>query len=254
MSLTRDEALAIQQRAMTDFVRVTGASAPGSRVEEAPGVVASVVPATPGRSITNSVFFTDRAALLARLDHLAEVYEREGVSAWTVWVPDFDTESAAELERRGHVFDGDPLAMVLELADWQAPELGDLDWDDAGSGEVAGALNDLAYGLDSDGLAPAVVAPPPQVRQFQARVDGEVACVLSTIDHHDDLGFYWVATHPQHRGKRLASRLMTAVLSEARERGMQTSSLQASKMGRSVYRRLGFESYFRLAMWERRQV
>ena len=61
--------------------------------------------------------------------------------------------------------------------------------------------------------------PPdlPELRLYQARVDGEPACVLATLDHDGDLGFYFVATHPDHRGLGLASRLISAALVEGRE-------------------------------------
>ena len=253
MSFDRDEVLSIQRRAMRDWVAMLGQSAPDSSLDEADGVSASVVRAVPRRSIANSVTYLDPAQLIGRLDHLARLYDANGIEAWTIWVPDFEGETIAELERRGHSFDGDPAAMVLELADWDPPEVGDLDWDTDGTGEVAGALNDRAYGLESDGFAAGLVSPPEFVRSYQARVGGEVACVLATIDHEDDLGFYFVATDPDHRGRGLASRLMVVALADARERGLRTSSLQSSKLGRPVYERLGYESYFRFHMYERRR-
>ena len=53
------------------------------------------------------------------------------------------------------------------------------------------------------------------------------------------------------RGRRLASRLLTAALLEARERGMKTSSLQASALGSPIYERLGYRTYFRFHIMER---
>ena len=144
--------------------------------------------------------------------------------------------------------------MALELETWDAPDLGDLDWDGDATGETWAHLNDIAYDpAATDGLGVAIADPPEYVRLYQARVGGEPACVLGTIDHQDDLGFYFVATHPDHRGKGLASRLIVAALSEARERGILTSTCQASAMGEPVYRKLGYEPYFRLELYERRR-
>jgi predicted acetyltransferase len=77
--------------------------------------------------------------------------------------------------------------------------------------------------------------------------------VLATIDHEDDLGVYFVATYPEHRGKGLASRLLTAALIEGLDRGMRTSSLQSSARGEPLYARLGYEADFRLHLYELRR-
>jgi GNAT superfamily N-acetyltransferase len=242
--------IAIQQRALRDFIGLLGAGADGSSVKQRDGVIASVVPACPRRSIANSVSYAGTDAMIEQLGPLAELYAAAGIDAWTVWTPDYDGKAIAALERSGHAIDASPAAMAMELDAWQGPEIGDLDWDVDGSAAVSGPLNDLAYGLDLDGVAPALTRSPDFVRNYQAREDGEVVCVLGTIDNAEDLGFYFVATHPDHRGKGLASRLMAAAIAAARERGMRTSSLQASKMGEPLYLRLGYEPHFRFHMYE----
>ena len=89
---------------------------------------------------------------------------------------------------------------------------------------------------------------------WAARDRGELACVMATHrPRRDDLGVYFVATHPEHRGRGLASRLVTAALLDARERGLLSSSLQGSPMGRSIYTRLGYTTDFELRMYERRK-
>ena len=90
------------------------------------------------------------------------------------------------------------------------------------------------------------------LRLYRARVDGATASVLGTIDQGDDCGVYLVATLKGHRGEGLSRRLLHLALAEARERGMRTSSLQASKLGQPVYERLGYETVCELQMWERR--
>jgi hypothetical protein len=45
---------------------------------------------------------------------------------------------------------------------------------------------------------------------------------------------------------------MGVALTEARERGMRTSTLQASGAGEPVYKKLGYSSFGRLQMWEHR--
>lgn len=251
--IDRERLLALQRRGLRDCVAALGVSSPGARLFERDGVAAAVVPACPERSIANSVTFSDREALLGALDELAGLYADAGVVAWTVWVPEFDAETLAALAAAGHAFDGEPLAMACELDGWSAPPAGDLDWDRDVDPAILGHLNDLAYGLAPEvGMGRSLATPSAEMALYQARVEGRPACVLATMDHDDDLGFYWVATDPAFQGRGLASRLISVALAEARDRGLATSSLQASGRGQAVYERLGFEGGFRLHLYERR--
>jgi GNAT superfamily N-acetyltransferase len=261
--IARELALAIQRRGMADWIAMLGGSAPDSRVVELDGVVGAVVPAVPQRSIANSVSYQDAARLEAALDELAAEYERAGVAAWTVWTPEFDADAIAALERAGHRFDGRPAAMIAELDDFEPPDLGGLDYDAEGDMATLGRINDSAYGFDpGDGMGALFGATPEDLdlRLYRARLDGEVSCVLATIDHEPvegadgrDCGIYFVATTQTARGRGLATRLLAAALVEARGRGCSTSSLQASAMGASIYTALGYERCFELHMYERRQ-
>jgi ribosomal protein S18 acetylase RimI-like enzyme len=254
--MSRERGLALQQGGLRDWIEMLSASAPGSRMIERDGVAAAVVPSCPERSICNSVGYTDAGALAASLDVLASAYEDAGVAAWTVWVPEFDTEAIALLEAAGHKLDGTPTAMSRELASLEPLDPGDLDWDTRPERDLLGHLNERAYGLPEDsGVAAALSDPPhlPNLRLYQARVDGEAAAVLATLDSGDDLGFYFVATDPDRRGRGLASRLMSIAMVEGRERGLATTSLQSSVMGRPIYERLGFKVDFELRMYERRR-
>ena len=245
--------VALQRRALGDWVAMLGASSEGARTLRLDGVTAAIVPASPQRSICNSVAYSDGEALLAGLERLAGEYERAGIAAWTVWVPEPDAEVAAALERAGHKLDGSPVAMSLELERLRPAELGDLDYESGADPAELGPMNELAYGPSAAGMARALTTPPDEAVIWAARDRGELACVMATIDHDDDLGVYFVATHPEHRGRGLASRLLTAALLDARERGLLTSSLQGSPMGRSIYTRLGYTTDFELRMYERRK-
>ena len=254
MSATaREQALALQKRGLRDWICLLGASSPGASVHARDGITAAIVPACPGRSICNSVTYEDAASLAAGLDELAELYERAGIAAWTVWTPEFDADAIDILEAGGHALDAAPSAMSLELAGYEPPEPGDLDWDTEPDPADLGRINDIAYGLAPDALlSPGLAEPGPGVRLYQARADGATACVLGTMDHDSDLGFYFVATDPERRGRGLASRLMGVAIADAIDRGMATSSLQGSPMGRPIYRKLGYGDDFALRMYERR--
>jgi GNAT superfamily N-acetyltransferase len=252
--MDRTAAIESHREALASFVRVIG-SGDTSRVIARDGVTAAVVPEVPDRSVVNSVAYRDVAGLRGVLDDLADTYEDAGVSAWTVWVPEDDTEAVALLERARHRLDAAPMAMVLDLALLPAPDTDELDWDAQVAPRVLGRINDLAYGwpVGTFGAAMSNFGEIEGLRLYQARVDGEPVCVLGTYDDGDDCGIYFVATLEEHRGKGLARRLLHRALAEARERGLATSNLQSTTKGYPVYERLGYAPICRLEMWERRR-
>jgi ribosomal protein S18 acetylase RimI-like enzyme len=103
-------------------------------------------------------------------------------------------------------------------------------------------------------MAHGIKAPDSDLplRLYRARAHGEVACILGTLDVGNDAGILFVATLPEARGQRLASRLLSAALEDAKNRGVQTSSLQASALGSPIYERLGYRTCFRFHIMERK--
>ena len=253
--MNRDQALAVEKRALFDWLGILGSAAPESRLVDVEGVRGAIVPACPTRSIPNSVSYTDAESLAAGLDEVSAAYGDAGIEAWTVWVPDFDLEAIELLTQAGHFFDGAPAAMTLELAEFEPREDASLVWSDAGNPADLGRINDLAYGLPADtGMAGGLVAPGPELTIYDARVGGEVACVLGTADHGPDLGVYFVATDPKHQGSGLAGRLLRVALAAAKARGLRTSSLQSSARGKPVYEALGYVEHFQLHLYEKREL
>jgi GNAT superfamily N-acetyltransferase len=217
------------------------------------GVCAAVSPAVPERSVFNSVLYERPEALADSLDRLADAYDEAGVDAWTVWVPESDRESARLLEAAGHTLDANPTAMVLDLDQLVDPGVGDLDWDDRAPLEEVCRINDRAYGYPDGTFARGLGDSPQGVRFYRARLDGEPASVVGATDLGGDCGIWWVATLPEARGHALAGRLMHVILSEARVRGCDVSTLEATKLGAPVYERLGYRDIGTLEMWERRR-
>ena len=253
--MNRDEALARQKRSLREWIGALGVWSPRAKLFERDGVRAALVPACPHRSIPNSITYDSAEALAAAIGELETAYEEAGVIARTVWVPEFDAEAIAALEAAGYAFDGSPAAMSLELDSFEPLDPSGLEWSAESTPAELGRLNDLAYGFeDGDGMAASMTADSPGTTLYEARLGGEPACVLGTMNHGSDLGFYYVATAPSHRGKGLASRLMSVALEDARNRGLKTSTLQASAMGRPVYEKLGYEATFALHLYERRRA
>jgi ribosomal protein S18 acetylase RimI-like enzyme len=132
--------------------------------------------------------------------------------------------------------------MTLDLARLPEP---DADAERVAIGEI-GAVNDRAYGGNQLGRLIAAL-PPDFGRAFAVRApDGRPASVAAVIDVGADASVQWVATDPAHRRQGLGTRVMRALLADARRRGARTASLQASPDGFPLYERLGFATVGRL--------
>jgi GNAT superfamily N-acetyltransferase len=226
----------------------------GGRAIERDGVFAAVVPATPKRSVSNSVLYSDAGALAAALGELAAAYDEAGVEAWTVWVPEGDDAAAAALAGAGHVLDATPRAMAAELATIGQPGETGIDIDARCDLAAVGRVNDAAYGYGDDGFGPVIsTLPPDEVHAYGARADGDTVAVMIAVDSAENTEIAWVATLPEARGRGLATALMRRALWDSRERGNRTATLQATKLGAPVYERVGFRDVGELQMWERRR-
>jgi GNAT superfamily N-acetyltransferase len=234
--------------------RRMAAGSEAARLIERDGVLAAIAPAVPERSVFNSVLYRTPRDLAAARDDLAREYDAAGVRAWTVWVPGSDRASGELLSAAGHRLDAAPRAMVLELSDLPQLDPGDLEWSAEGSLAEAERINDEAYGYERGTFERGIGDPPPDTwRVYEARLEGRPASVLATTDHEGDCGIWWVATLPDARGRGLSTRLLRVALDGARERGLRTSTLQATKLGRPVYERIGYRDVGELQMWELRR-
>lgn len=247
-----DSALYARMHAnLRQFCRLTGNASPGARVLELPGVIASVVPVAPDRSILNSVVYDSPDGLARALPELAGAYVETGVRAWTVWVPATDAGTAELLAGSGHALDADPAVMCMELDGFDLPRPADLDLVEGPSVETYMELNDRAYGFEQPGFTTGI-RELPGVVFYVARLDGEPVACAGGHDHEGDCCITFVATLPEARGRGLARKLMVLTLRDAIDRGCTTASLQATKMGYPLYVKLGFKDLGRLQMWERR--
>jgi GNAT superfamily N-acetyltransferase len=218
-----------------------------------PAVQATVVPVSPDRSLPNAVLYTDPEAVLEAYDELADIYDRAGVRAWTVWARPSDDDLVAALERRGHAIDGTPAIMGCGLDEIDLEPRVELDLEPEPRWLTLGELNDSAYGVPPGSLStPLAGIPPGDYTLLVARLDGApVACaVFETVGGDCEAGF--VATLPAARGRGLCGELMREGLRRAREAGAQSTTLEGSPMGEPVYARLGYRSLGRMRMMERR--
>jgi GNAT superfamily N-acetyltransferase len=227
---------------------------PAGRALERDGVTAAIVPAAPERSVVNSVIYETADALAAAYDDVAAAYAEVG-AAWTVWVPSDDDPAKALLGDAGHVLDAEPVLMALDLSQGvDRPADGALeDWTADGDPAVVGPLNDRAYDHETDSFARTFAGGwPGDVTVYVARRDGRAVGCLTITDHDRNADVEMVAVAPEARGHGISGKLLGHALADAAERGLETSTLIATRLGRPVYERLGYRPFGVLEMWERR--
>jgi GNAT superfamily N-acetyltransferase len=239
---------------MRAFFRLVGRSSEGAHVIELDGVIGSVCPMVPERSLPNSVVYETEEALIAALPELTRRYDGAGIGAWTVWTPEADRRAATALADAGHALDADPAGMTLDLDDLGAPE-GDLEHrtgDDLVP--VVASINDRSYPFEGTPFSDFSSRHPHGVtRNYVAYADGEPASALMILPVDGDASVWDVATLPEARGRGLTTRLLRRALWDARAEGCDISTLQATKLGEPVYARLGYRRRGALQMWEHRR-
>jgi GNAT superfamily N-acetyltransferase len=243
--------LQLVRDSMPPFWRVL-AEGTGGGVWESHGVSAAIVPGSPKRSFFNSVLYADPAPLIDSIDGLAAAYADAGIEAWTVWVPEGDTEVAEALKAAGHRLDATPRAMAARLGELTPPAPDpDLEIREAPDYELVSSLNEVAYGF-APGEFPVMRGVPPALRTYLGSIDGETVGCAGSFAHGSDCEIVFVAVLPEGRGRGISGRLMARALADAAEQGLETTTLQATKLGYPVYEKLGYRDLGELQMWERR--
>jgi GNAT superfamily N-acetyltransferase len=245
--------LAANLAGMKDFFTAIADNAPEGWLIERDGLIATVNPGTPTRSLFNSVIYEDSDAVARELAAFAGIYEEAGVLAWTVWVPGHDRDTAELLEQAGHQLDGSPRMMGRELEGLEPHSMEGIDWTAEGEPDDVNRINDTAYGLPPGTFAAGCGAlDPERFRRYVARHDGEPAASVVTATTGSDCSIWAVATLPEARGQGLSTALMRQALADAAADGCETSTLQASELGRPVYEKAGYRDFGCFEMWERR--
>lgn len=94
--------------------------------------------------------------------------------------------------------------------------------------------------------------PDPRWANHLALLDGAPVATCMTYFHSGVAGLYTIATLPDARRRGVAGELTRYALLNAQAHGYSIATLQASRMGFPVYRRLGFETIatFSEYVWE----
>jgi GNAT superfamily N-acetyltransferase len=87
---------------------------------------------------------------------------------------------------------------------------------------------------------------------YSVEEDGRVVATSTLLVHSRDLAWLgMVLTHPDHRKRGHARRLLDIALTRARELGIRSVKLDATAEGEPIYRSLGFETEQAIERWRR---
>ena len=86
----------------------------------------------------------------------------------------------------------------------------------------------------------------PKIITYIAYLDGQPVSTAMAIMTELVAGIYWVSTTPQARGRGLSTICTSLASNAGLKRGARVAILQASPMGESVYRRIGYRSVARM--------
>jgi GNAT superfamily N-acetyltransferase len=223
-------------RSVAAFQRLLGSA---GELLQHDAFVASRVPSANSSLINAAV---PNADLAPHLDEIERFYA--DVPKWGVWLDPADDPTP--VTDRGLVLDSTPVLMAAPIADVERAEDPRVE---RVSMDLVGAVNDAAYGIPPGTIGGALGAIPADEVHAYAIGDASVAVIQ---DVEGDAFVTFVATLPDQRGQRLASAILAHALHEADERGRTTTSLQASKLGQSIYARLGFRPLGEIHLYERR--
>ena len=198
------------------------------------GVAAAVFPDEPERSVYNNGLVDRYLSTRERadaLDAMEAAYAAAGVDRFAAWVHESDPAMCHELERRGYTLDTSTRAMGISLDDiLSRPAQIDLappDWNE----------HLRIAGVPADFLA---AADPSAYHVLLARLDGETVGTAMAFELNGDCGIYNVGTLEHARRRGLATALTAIQLHDARGRGCETASLQATPMAECLYATTGF--------------
>jgi GNAT superfamily N-acetyltransferase len=236
---------------MASFHRSLGRAARGGAVIEQDGVVAAVVPGLPDMGIANAAVYREPAGLAEALPALAQAYEARDVARSMVWAAPDDDAAHAALAAAGYLCNAEAPAMALDLASLPQEDDPLDEWSDAPEPWELAQVVERSYGLADGAMGDAIDGWLAGASAYVVRLDGRPVGCLTLLREGADAGVFLVGTVPEARGRGLARRLLLHALHDARDAGATVSTLQSSRLGYPVYRRLGYRDLGRLGMWER---
>jgi ribosomal protein S18 acetylase RimI-like enzyme len=232
----------LYRRGMATLVASWAACArgtPGATMLHAFGGVFAGFPREPetASTTTHTWCATSRPVRADALAAMAAAYAAAGVRRFAAWVHEDDAALRRDLERRGYTLDTATRAMGMALGDIRAPrlqlDLGSLEWSEYV--QLFGLPSDLLRSGDLSGF-----------RLVVGCDGGQAVTTALTFDHGGDCGIYNVGTLERARRRGLGTAVTALQLHDARARGCETASLQATPMAEGVYAAVGFRDLGRI--------
>jgi ribosomal protein S18 acetylase RimI-like enzyme len=209
----------------------------GASIEPVPGATVGLFPAGPERGIYNNAVLErglDESQAAGAVAAIGRVYADAGVDRYAVWAHESEPGAIGELVGRGYGVDTWTRAMAMPLDELATKppriELGPSEWaEHMRYLRAEGVPDGLLDGVDDDAF-----------RVLVARLDGENVATAIACDHEGDCGIFNTGTLPHARRRGLGAALTALHLHDARGRGCETASLQATEIAQGVYAGVGF--------------
>ena len=247
--LERAQLLASMDANMVAVYSADTRATPGGAVVETPDLVMCRTPR--GTVATNMAIVTGPIDAPTVRERTVAFYGPTG-SPFSVWTREHaDAGLELELGALGfHPIHREPGMTFLPGAERPAPPPREIDirpvTDDAGRADY-GAIMVRAFGLygtpeasTAEHFATPASVVGPATQAYLAYKDGRAVAGAILYMAHGVGGIGWVGTLPEEFGRGYGRAVTWAVIAEGIRRGARFMNLQASPMGESMYRRMGF--------------
>lgn len=245
------EVLALTDLNMVAMYSADTRATPGGEVSHVDGLLMCVTPH--GTVVTNMALVTGPISGESVRKATLRMYEPRDVP-YSVWTREHaDERLEAELADLGFTRFHEEPGMVLGPEDGAPVPCPDglrirPVVDDQGR-ETFGSLMADAYGVygtpqesTRERFAAMTAVTGPERHTVLAYVGKRAVAGAMLFMAHGVGGVNWVGTHPDEFGRGYGAAVTWAIVEEGRRRGARLMNLQASPMGESLYRRLGFRT------------
>lgn len=194
---------------------------------------------------------SDQTDVAAEIMAITESYHERGMKClWYTYSHDSDPAVIEALKSNGYVHTGKMTGMSLSLENgkFQIKEVPGLEIQTIHNEQEFDLFRQTfiaEYGLCEE-LEASVVRifaddPDGKAEYYVAYLDDAAVGTLMTYGEDDIKGIYAVATLKAFRSRGIGSALVSRALCDIQAAGVKQAILQASAMGQSIYKKLGFK-------------